>query len=286
MMGLGFIDNFIAVAAESISLWQFQIMRCLLALCLIAALSAFGMGPLRPNRLWAVAVRSLCITIGLMCYFGALAFMPIAQALAGLFTSPIFVMLIAAFVRGVRVGPWEILAVVLGFVGILVVLDFGPETLSWVMAMPVAGAVFYALGSTATRSLCEGESTNALLFGLMLAQMLTGAVALGVIGLIGPDVPQGADGFLLRPWVWEIGAVMPVIILQAVGSVLAVWMLTKAYQIGEASQVAVFEYSVMIFGPLFAWLLFAEAISLQQALGIVLIAAAGIVIAFKSGQEG
>lgn len=286
MAVIGFIDNYIAMTADHISLWQFQIMRSVLAIFLVIGMAFAGMGTIRPNRFWAVAVRSLFITTGLFCYFGALAFMPIAQALAGLFTSPVFVLLIAAFGRGVKIGPWQVLAVVLGFVGILVVLDLSPETISPVMLMPVAGGFFYALGTTATRSLCEGESAVSLMMGQWIIQILIGGAALAVIGYIAPTVPSGADGFLVRPWVWAFGVVMPVIILQAVGSVVAVWMLTRAYQLGEASQVAVFEYSVMIFGPLFAFLLFAEPLTMQQALGIAMIASAGILIATKTSKLG
>ncbi|MGI9391020.1 MAG: EamA family transporter, partial [Boseongicola sp.] len=88
--------------------------------------------------------------------------------------------------------------------------------------------------------------------------------------------------FFTRPWVWPMWDALPLILLQAIGSVCGVFMIIKAYQLGEPSYVSVFEYSVMIFGPLFAWLAFGQPVGGWQVLGIVFIASAGIIIALRS----
>ena len=93
---IGVIDNFIIHLADQIGLWQFHFIRALLALPLVAGLSLLGLGTVRPQRLWALALRSLLVGILMLFYFSALALMPIAQALAGLFTSPIFILLVTA----------------------------------------------------------------------------------------------------------------------------------------------------------------------------------------------
>ena len=103
MCVIGAIDIYVAVIAQTISVWQFLIMRLVLAAPVVLALSALGFGTVRPRRFGAVAVRSSLIATGMFCYFGALAFMPIAMALAGLFTSPIFVLLLTAFVLRQRI---------------------------------------------------------------------------------------------------------------------------------------------------------------------------------------
>lgn len=282
MVMISFIDNYIVVVAGKIGLWQFHVLRSTLALLLISAMSRFGFGTLRPVRLWAVTARSALIAVGMLFYFGALAFMPLAQALAGLFTSPIFILLITVVALRQKIGPWRIIAVAVGFAGILLVLDPDVQNLTWLMVMPVAGGLFYALGSVATRALCEGESTLSLLFGVMAMQGVFGAVALAVLAVVGPDVPEGADGFLLRGWVWPFWNVVPLVVLQAAGSVIGVALIIRAYQIGQASQVSVLEYSALVFGPMFAWLLFGQGITALQASGIAMIAVAGIIIALRS----
>lgn len=282
MSVIGLIDIFVAVIAQSIGIWQFLVVRMVLAAPLVLVLSALGLGTVMPRRVGAWALRSGLVAGGIFCYFGALAFMPIAMALAGLFTSPVFVLLITAFVLRRRIGPWRILAVAVGFAGILVVLGPSAGSLGWVIALPVLGAVLYAAGMVATRALCAGETTLSLLMGIFLAQGVLGVLAMGVIAVT--DLPAGEGGmaFLTRGWIWPLGDALPYLLVQVVGSVVGVGLLNRAYQLGEASRVAVFEYSVMIFGPLFGWLLLGQQVTPVQGVGIVLIALAGIIIAVRS----
>ena len=282
MLVIGCIDNFISLIARDAGLWQFQVLRSAMGLPLIILVSFLGFGTLWTLRLWAVALRSFFVAFAMLFYFGSLAFMPLAQALAGLFTSPIFILLITAFILREPVGPARIWAVFIGFIGILLVLDSDWSTLSWISFLPVVGGLFYAMGAVATRQLCEGESTLSMLAMLFLIQAIIGALALAVLGQFEFTVPEGAAGFIQRGWVWPVTAALPFILLQAVGSVLGVGLIIRAYQIGTASYVAIYEYSVFISGPFFAWMLFGQTVTALQAGGIILIAAAGIVIALRS----
>ena len=282
MVLLGFVDNYVSVIAREVSVWQFLVVRAWMAVPLIGVLSLLGAGTMRPRRFWAVATRSVLTSVGLMLYFGSLAFMPIAQSLAGLFTSPIFVLLMTVAVLKQKIGPWRVIAVALGFTGILMVLGFQQGAAGWIMLMPVAGGLFYAMGSLSTRILCAEESTLSMLTGIMVTQCALGVIALVTLSIWSPDVPEGAAGFLIRGWVWPIVSVFPLIALQAVISVAGVFLLIRAYQWGEASQVSVLEYSIMIFGPLFAWLLMGQAITPMMMAGIGLIIVAGGIIALRS----
>ncbi len=278
---IGVIDNFVIRVAESVGLWQFHLSRALLMLPLIAVLSILGLGTLRPRRIGVVAVRSVLITLAMLFYFSALALMPIAQALAGLFTSPIFVLLISALLLKQRIGPWRIVAVLLGFSGILCVLQPDPTSFDVKTLLPVAGGFFYALSAVVTRTHCSDESTVALLAAMVVTLGLAGAIGLIWLALFPVGVPVGPDGFAMRGWVWPMQDALPWVVVQAVGSTIAVFMLIKAYQLGEPSYVAVFEYSVMIFGPLFAWVAFGQSVGQMQIIGIGMIASAGVLLGWR-----
>ena len=133
-----------------------------------------------------------------------------------------------------------------------------------------------------TRAYCAGESTVALLGGMVLALGMAGAAGLIGLSLFPVEPVPGPEGFVTRGWVWPMDGAAPWVLLQAVGSSIAVYMLIKAYQLGEPSYVAVFEYSVMVFGPLFAWVALGQAIGAPQIIGIGLIAFAGGIIALRS----
>ena len=235
-----------------------------------------------PVRFWAVVLRSLLVGISMLFYFSALAMMPIAQALAGLFTSPVFILLISAGVMGERIGIWRISAVGVGFIGIILVLQPNPSEFDLTVLIPVCAGFFYALGAIATRRLCVGESTVALLAGMWVTLGLLGAVGTVTLMIFPMWQPGEEMQFFTRPWVWPMWDALPLILLQAIGSVCGVFMIIKAYQLGEPSYVSVFEYSVMIFGPLFAWIAFGQSIGGWQVLGIAFIASAGIIIALRS----
>ncbi len=279
---IGVIDNFVTRLAAEIGLWQFHFIRALITVPLAVGLSWLGLGRLRPRRLWAVVVRSALITAAMLFYFSALALMSIAQALAGLFTSPIFILLISALALRQRIGPWRILAVAVGFAGTLFVLQPDPSDFDIRVLIPVAGGFFYALGAISTRSLCAGESTVSMLLGSLVGLGLAGIAGLVVLGLFPVDTVAGPAGFVSRGWIWPMWQSFPWVVLQAVGSVAGVFLIIRAYQLGEPSYVSVFEYSVMIFGPLFAWVAFGQQVTYWQIVGVALIAVAGGIIALRS----
>ncbi len=286
MMLIGFVDNFIAPLAEHVGLWQFLFMRMILTLPLLAVASWMGAGVLRA-RSWArVILRSFLIAAAMVLYFGALAFMSMGEALAGLFTSPIFILLISVFFLRVRIGVWRVLAVAIGFGGVLFVLQPGGADFSLMMLMPVAGGLLYALGNLATRYLCAEESTLVMLAGIFVLQGVMGAFAMIGLALIGVEAPSGGEGFLLRGWVWPPdGTVWPYMALQVFGSLAGLYCVIRAYQWGEASHVSVFEYSIMVFGPGFAFVLFGATLSGLQLVGVAMIIVAGAIIAMRSAKD-
>ncbi|PSL22122.1 DMT family transporter [Shimia abyssi] len=275
---LGLIDNFIARIADTVGLWQFVALRAVLMAPLLILMARLGLGSLRPNNWIPVLGRAAALSTAMFLYFGALGLMTIAEALAGLFTSPIWVLLINTLVQRKPIGPWRILAVLIGFGGILLVLQPGANGFSPTLLMPVAAGFFYAISSIATRSWCAGESALSLLAAnILVLGVLSALVQIG-LGVAG----AGDASYLARAWVWPVWDVVHLLVLQAAGSLAAVYMIIRAYQMDEPANVAVFEYSIMIFGPVFAWLLFGQLVGASQALGIACIAASGIVVAIRS----
>lgn len=282
MLIIGFIDNFIVVIAETGGLWQFHLMRALIVVPAVIVIALALGWPVRPKNWAAVAGRSACFATAMMLYFGSLAFLPIAQSVAGLFTSPIFVLILGAVFFGHRVGPVRIGAALVGFSGVLMVLQPWADGLSPWALVAVAGGAFYALGAIATRQWCEDEGTMALLAGSFTAMAVLGGLGVVAMTLLPQDVPPGADGFVLRGWVTPGATFLFWTVVQAVGSLVAVGLITRAYQWGEASYVAVFEYSLLIFVSAWAFALRGEGLDPLAAVGIGLIVGSGVVIALRS----
>lgn len=281
MACLGLTDNFVPFLTERGSLWQFHMVRGMMALALLGAIAFMGFGRLTPRRLGAVLGRSVFTAGAMLIYFGCLAVLPIGVVVAGLFTSPLFVLLIGVLFQGKRVGPTRILAVLTGFAGAVMVIRPDPAALDLVAFMPIVAAVLYAIGAVATRAWCEGESTLTLTAGFFAMLMLFGAGGLMILPAGGPS---GAEGFALRGWVPLDAGLVFWTAIQAIGSLAGIALIFRGYQLGDAGQVAIFEYSLLVFASFWAWILWGQGVPLLGLVGMVLIAVAGAVIALRSDE--
>lgn len=285
---IGFTDNFVRIIAQDAGLWQFHATRSVLALALLVAVApAVGL-VLRAKNLRAVALRSAIHGSAMVIYFGALAFLPVAMVAAGLFTAPIFVLLISRFAFGHRIGPVRIAAVGLGFAGVLLVL--GPEALgsaSPAALMPIAAGALYALGNIATRQWCEGERAEVLLAGFFAALGIFGALGMAVLTLVPLPVPEGAEGFVLRGPVWPPAAFWIWTLVQAAGSLLGVGLMIRGYQLTDAGRAGVIEYAILPASAFWGWVIWDEVLTGWAWAGLALIALAGTMIALRAqAQEG
>ncbi len=277
MATLGLSDNFVAYVSADSSLWQFHLVRGIMVLAVMGGIAAIGLGVIRPKRPFAVLARSSIQATSMLIYFGCLAILPIGVVVAGLFTAPLFVALIAAGFQGKRIDWVHISAILLGFVGALMVIRPDPANLDLVAFLPILAGLLYAIGAVATRAWCEGEATLALSAGFFVVLTVMGAVGC----LILPSVGTGADGFATRGWMPLDARLMFWMVVQAAGALIGIMCIFRGYQIGEASHVAVYEYSLLIFASGWAWYLWGQSVPSLGMFGMALIVLSGAVIALR-----
>ena len=285
---IGFTDNYVRVIAEEAGLWQFHFTRsCMTAVLLGLGVAIWGFR-VRPRSWRAVVARSAIHGSAMVIYFGALAFLDVALVAAGLFTAPIWVLLISRFAYGHAIGPVQVLAVALGFAGVILVL--GPEALggaSMAALLPIIAGALYALGNIATREWCGEESAQTLLAGFFGALGIIGAVGMVALTLFPLEVPLGPDGFLQRGPVWPSGEFYFWTFVQAAGSLIGVGFMIRAYQITDASRASVLEYVILPASAFWTWVIWGKGLEPLAVLGMVLIVAAGTLIALRAkAQEG
>lgn len=283
---IGFTDNYVRVIAEEAGLWQFHLTRsCMTAVLL--GLGAVVLGwRIRPRNWGAVVARSAIHGSAMVIYFGALAFLDVALVAAGLFTAPIWVLLISRFAYGHAIGPVRVIAVALGFVGVILVL--GPEALggaSLAALLPIIAGALYAMGNIATREWCGEESAQTLLAGFFGALGVIGALGMVALMLMPLDVPAGPDGFLQRGPVWASGEFYFWTAVQAVGSLIGVGFMIRAYQITDASRASVLEYIILPASAFWTWVIWGKGLEPLAVFGMVLIVAAGSMIALRAKAQ-
>lgn len=285
MFILGAADNAIPHLSGETGLWLFQAGRTALVVPIMMVFAALGFGVLRANRpLWVMA-RNFFTGTALLIYFGCLAFLPIGVVVTGMFTAPIFVLLISVLFRGQTVGLWRWFAVVLGFAGAVLIVWPEEGGITVLSALPIVAGVFYAIGAVATRAWCDGEDALVMTLGYFLVLGVYGTA--GVLWLtlwpVSP-IPVGPEGWLVRGWLMPDGGVLFWTVVQAFGSSVGVLFLTRGYLLGEASFVAINEYSLIVFASVFAFMFWGQVLGPRELAGILLIALSGILIAVRSRQ--
>jgi drug/metabolite transporter (DMT)-like permease len=280
---IGFTDNFVQVIAQNHGLWQFHATRSVMALGLVAGVvAALGMRAW-PRSFARVAARSALHGSAMVIYFGALAFLPVAIVAAGLFTAPIFVLLIERAVYRRPIPPLSAAAVAVGFLGVVLVL--GPSAMAGATlaaVLPVLAGLLYAMGNIATREWCAGESALTLSAGFFAALGVIGALGLVVLAVWPSQVPAGPGFFLQRGWVVPDATFLFWTFVQAAGSLFGVACAVRAYQVARANRVAVMEYVILPASAFWTWAIWGEAPTLLAVIGMALIVAAGAMIALAT----
>jgi len=165
-----------------------------------------------------------------------------------------------------------------------VVLLLGPQAMaggSLAAGLPVLAGALYAVGNIATRAWCGQESAETLAAGFFLALGGVGGVGMAVLQVLSLPVAEGAAGFLTRGPVWPGIDIWGWVLLQAVGSLLAVGLMVRGYQITTAAKASIFEYLVLPAAGLWSWMLWGEALDARALTGMALIAGAGVLIAVR-----
>ncbi|MEM6277195.1 MAG: DMT family transporter [Pseudomonadota bacterium] len=273
VMGMGIIgvvDNVMPEVARHIGIAQFHIVRSSMALCIIVPL-LMARGGLWPVNPWGVLGRSMLMTLGMGLYFVCVGFLPVAQVLAGVFTAPLWVMVVT-LLRGHRVEPMAALLIVMGFAGCVAVVQPSVTTLNWLSLGPLGAGFFYGMGGLVTRSWTGRESvwtlTGAYLALFGLAAVLWLAVQ-----------PDGGTGYLTRGWVAMPWHVVLFCALQALAAVFAVALLARAYQLAAPAYVGAFEYTVLIVAAGVGFSVWGHALNGLAIFGVIVILASGAALA-------
>lgn len=285
MMLIGFIDNFVQVIADYAGLWQFHFLRSAIAIPMIFVVAWTAGFRLRPANWRGAMLRTVLIAASMLLYFGSLPMAPIAQVGAGLFTSPIWVLVFSAILLGTPVGPRRIIAVAIGFCGAMLILRPWESGFTIWSIVPIIAGALYALAMIATRRYCADEPTlglNLLFFATLGAAGAMGAAVLQVT----PQPALAAEAaFFFQGWIWPLPLeAWGLLSMQAVGSIIAVLLMTKGYQSAETSLVIPFEYTFLISASVTAWAIFGEQVDRMTLIGMVLIVGAGIFIALRSAS--
>lgn len=219
-----------------------------------------------------MVVRAVFEVIARLFYFLAVAFTPLSTATAIMQATPLLMVLGASIFFGERVTGRRWCAILLGFVGVLVVLRPTADDFSPLSLLAVAGMIGFAGRDLASRAAPASFGTRRLGFLGFLAIALSGLLYTGW------DQVFRGGGALVLP---DRGTIAVIAAAVSVG-VLSYAALMRSLRTGEISAVAPFRYTRIFFGVGAGVLLFDERLDAVMLIGCAIVLAAGLLVALDA----
>lgn len=218
------------------------------------------------QRPWLQLLRVLFATGESALFFLALTELPLAEVMTYYMAGPVYVTALSPFLLGEKVGWRRWTAVGIGFCGVVLALHPSPGSVSFGAACALGGSVCYALFLVATRKLA-GTPDAVLMTGQLLAALAFGGAMVLVRGWTMP----GALDFALMG-------------LLGIGSLGGNLCVNRSLRLAPASVVVPYQYTLILWGMLFGYLLFGEVIGPLPLAGAGIIIGAGLFIFVREQQ--
>ncbi len=247
-----------AVAGRELSAdfntFQILFWRSLIGLIFISILlSRSGWAQVRTRHPGKQLVRNIIHFGGQYGWFFGVAHIAIAEVFTIEFTVPIWTLLLAAVFLGEKVTPVRLLAVILGFIGILVILRPGFAAVN-IAQIAVLGAAFcFAASLVITKRLVATDTPLTIIFYMTVIQLPLGLVA-------------SIDG-----WVWPTLAHAPWIFIVGASALTAHFCIANAMKLADASIVVPMDFLRVPLAALIGYLLYAQVIDYWLAIGALII---------------
>jgi drug/metabolite transporter (DMT)-like permease len=252
--------------SQRLDLWQVIFLRSALlaAFILPAALARGGIATARPAAHFGRTVVGLG---GFICMVYAIAHAPLADVTALTFTKPLFMVPLAILLLGEAVGWQRWAAVVVGFVGVLIMVRPGGAPFDLALAAALGNGFLTAWVAIMLKRLSRTERPETMVFYFGFFSALLTAVPAGLA------------------WTWPSGWDWAVIVAASLAGTFGQAFIVRGWAIGEASVMAPMGYVYLVWVALLGFFLFAEIPTLWTVLGSVVIIAATLYIALRESQS-
>lgn len=211
------------------------------------------------DRPWLHALRAICSTAEVAFFYWAVIYLPLADAVAFYLAGPIFVTLFAIVFLKEQVGWRRWLAIVIGFVGVLIAVNPTGESFTWPALIALSGTILFAGLNILTRMLAN---TNEV---ALVSWQVASALAFGL---------------LVAPFRWVTPSLADFLALCLLGIVanLAHMGVNRALKYAPAAVVVPYQYTLIVWAVVLGYLFFGDIPRANVVIGSIIIVAAGLYI--------
>lgn len=215
-------------------------------------------------------LRGLYVAGAQFCLYLSLTKMAFATASTLAFIGPVFITLLSIPLLKHRVGVWRWFAVIVGFIGVLIIMQPGTDVFTLYALLPICASFGYSLSTVSVRLIDDAVPTATINLYASVGALVGSVIMLFTTAVYVP-VNELVD------WLW----------LLAMGTVggFAVLSMITAYRLAKPGSLSPFEYFGIPFSFVLGWLFFAEAPFDQLFPGVVFIVAGGLLIAWRERRK-
>ena len=262
-------DAIIKWLSADYDVFQLLFMRSVFVFIPVAILVMRSGGPrvLRTKQPFMLILRAASSFGAWSVYFIAISQIPLADAMALVFSAPLIITALSVPFLGEAVGMRRWAAVGVGFLGVLIMIEPGSDTLQGVALLPLVSAAFYSISMLLTRILTRREASVTMLFYSTLTILVMSSVALPFVWVT-PDWPD-----------------LGLMALMGLVTGCAQFLATQAYRYAAPAVVAPFDYTSLIWATLYGYLLFGDLPRNSVILGAAVVIGSGLFILYRERRK-
>lgn len=223
-----------------------------------------GLRVLRSERPGLQALRALCLLAVSLLFTAGLMFIPLAEATSVIFLAPLLVTALSVPLLGERVSRGQWAAVVVGFVGVLIIVHPGGDLFTPAVLLPLAAALCFSFYQLLTRRLSgiDSATTSNFFAGLVNTLIMSALV----------------------PFFWQLPSLGHGLLMLALGGcgMAAHLLLTHAFRHAAPAMLAPFGYGQIVFAGLLGFLVFAHTPDPIALVGILVICLSGLAAVWRN----
>ena len=266
-LGFSFMNVLIRLTSGELHSFQIVFFRNLFGLIfMLPWLIKFGYKSFKTQRLPLFIIRSILGLVSMMCYFWAISVLPLAKAVALSFTVPLFVTVGASLILKEEVHVRRWIAVLIGFIGTLVILRPTIDGDLFASLVVVASSITMAASVLIIKSLSKTENTNVIvMYMVLLMTPLSFPAAVTV-------------------WQWPSIELWVLLMLMGFLGSFAHLMFTQSLKTSDVSIVMPFDFARLPFIIVLAWLIFDQTVDGWTILGAGIVFFSGVYIARREAM--
>jgi drug/metabolite transporter (DMT)-like permease len=215
-----------------------------------------------------------------------LAALPLADIEAIRFSGPLMITFMSVVILGEKVGPRRWLALIIGFVGVLLIVRPGSTAFDLGSVFILISVLFYALTVMITRKLQTNDSSATMAYYSSLVYLVA-ALVLAPLPIIVGEMSNAhpSIAFLIRTW--SVPTLFDWVIMSGLGLVWAGWMyfMSRAYSVAQASVIAPFEYVSLPINIMWGFVIWQEIPTWMTLAGAFLTLFSGIYVLYREQRE-